>query len=161
MAFECVAAESGKRRGYEWFGGMAPPHEALTAYGLVEFRDMARVYDVDQAMLARTRTYLLSQRDGHGGFKRNPRAIDTFGRAPQDITNAYIVWALTESGKDDDVSRELVALAEQAHVSKDPYFLALVANSLLNRGKVPEAIAILRRLATAQKTDGHLRRGAH
>ena len=34
-----------KRRGYEWFGGTAPPHEALTAYGLLQFRDMARVYD--------------------------------------------------------------------------------------------------------------------
>ena len=84
-------------------------------------------------MLERTRQYLLASRDGKGGFKRNPRALDTFGRAPDNITNAYIVWALTESGKDDDVTKELDALAEQAKTSKDPYFLALVANSLINR----------------------------
>src|SRR5262249_21257887 len=103
-SFECQKPGSG-REGYEWVGGAAPPHEALTAYGLLEFRDMARVYDVDPVMLQRTKSYLLSQRDGKGGFKRNPRALDTFGRAPEDVTNAYIVWALTESGKDDDVSK--------------------------------------------------------
>ena len=91
---------------------------------------MARVHDVDPAMLKRTQQYLLAQRDGKGGFTRNPRALDTFGRAPDHITNAYIVWALTESGKDDDVTKELNALHEQAKTSKDPYFLALVANSL-------------------------------
>ena len=62
-----------------------------------------------------------------------------FGRAPQNITNAYIVWALTESGKDDDVTKELNALHEQAKTSKDPYFLALVANSLINRAKTADA----------------------
>ena len=89
-------------------------------------------------MMERTREYLLGQRDGQGGFKRNPRALDTFGRRPQNITNAYIVWALTESGKDDDITKELNALDEQAKTSKDPYFLSLVANSLINRAKTAE-----------------------
>jgi len=74
-----------KKQGYEWFGQTAPPHEALTAYGLMEFRDMAKVYDVDKAMLDRTQKYLMDQKDGKGGFKRNPRALDTFGRAPEPI----------------------------------------------------------------------------
>jgi hypothetical protein len=116
---------------------------------------MARVQDVDPAMLERTRQYLLGQRDGKGGFKRNPRALDSFGRAPDHITNAYIVWALTESGKD-DVTAELNALAEQARTSKDPYFLALVAGSLINRGRTAEATALLKTVASLQKEDGHL-----
>ncbi|HEV3116136.1 MAG TPA: alpha-2-macroglobulin family protein, partial [Gemmataceae bacterium] len=93
VAFECEDPNQPKRRGYEWFGGKAAPHEALTAYGLLEFRDMARVYDVDTKMIERSRQYLMSRKDGKGGFQRNPAAIDTFGRAPDDITNAYIVWA--------------------------------------------------------------------
>src|SRR5262249_23767457 len=136
--------ESGvSKQGYEWFGGSAPPHEALTAYGLLQFRDMARGFDVDPAMVRRTQQYLMGQRDGKGGFKRNPRALDTFGRAPEHVTNAYIVWALTESGKDDDVTRELDAVASKAKDSKDPYFLSLVANALLNRGREREAGALL------------------
>jgi hypothetical protein len=155
-SFECVDPADRRRRGYEWFGGMAPAHEALTAYGLLQFRDMAHVYPVDQAMVERTRSYLMAHRDGKGGFARNPRALDSFGRAPDNITNAYIVWALTESGKEDDVSRELDALREQAGSSRDPYFLALVANSLINRNRGEEALALLTRLVEAQQKDGHL-----
>jgi hypothetical protein len=155
-SFECLNTGKNQREGYEWFGGTAPAHEALTAYGLMEFRDMAQVYDVDKAMLERTRTYLMNQKDGQGGFKRNPQALDTFGRAPDNITNAYIVWALTESGRDDDVTKELTALAEQAKTSKDPYFLALVANSLLNRDGAEAGIGLLKRVAELQDKDGHL-----
>jgi hypothetical protein len=154
-SFECRDG-GGARRGYEWFGGTAPPHEALTAYGLMQFRDMARVHDVDPAMVRRTRDYLLGQRDGKGGFRRNPRALDTFGRAPDHITNAYIVWALTEGGKEEDVTAELNALHEKAKASKDPYFLALVANALINRGRTAEALPLLRTVADAQKDDGRL-----
>jgi hypothetical protein len=158
-SFECLNTGNSQREGYEWFGGTAPAHEALTAYGLLEFRDMAKVYDVDKAMLERTRTYLMNQKDGKGGFKRNPRALDTFGRAPDNITNAYIVWALTESGGEDDVIKELTALAEQAKTSKDPYFLALVANSLLNRDGSEQGIGLLKKVAELQDKDGHLDAG--
>jgi hypothetical protein len=155
-SFECPKRAGNTKQGYEWFGAPDAAHEALTAYGLMEFRDMARVYKVDPAMLERTRQYLLAARDGQGGFRRNPRALDTFGRAPADITNAYIVWALTESGKDDDVTKELDALADQAKGSKDPYFLSLVANSLLNRDRAADAVALLKTAAGLQKDDGHL-----
>jgi anti-sigma factor RsiW len=155
-SFECPKRVDNTKQGYEWFGAPDGAHEALTAYGLLEFRDMARVYKVDPAMLERTRQYLLAARDGQGGFRRNPRALDSFGRAPQHITNAYIVWALTESGKDDDVTRELDALLGQAKGSKDPYFLGLVANSLLNRDRSADAVALLKTAATMQKEDGHL-----
>src|SRR5262249_21016113 len=81
-SFECLSPAKNRREGYEWFGGTAPPHEALTAYGLLQFRDLSRVYDVDPAMLKRTQQYLLARKDGKGGFQRNPRALDHFGRAP-------------------------------------------------------------------------------
>jgi hypothetical protein len=156
-SFECLdPAEAGVRRGYEWFGQTAPPHEALTAYGLLQFRDMARFHPVEQQMMERTRNYLMSRRDGQGGFKRNPRAIDTFGRAPDDITNAYIVWALSESGGDEDLQTEIQALRTQAKESKDPYFLALVGNSLINRNLTGEAMTVLRRLVELQNEAGYL-----
>jgi A-macroglobulin TED domain/Alpha-2-macroglobulin family len=155
VSFECPYTGKG-RNGFEWFGAQNSAHEALTAYGLMQFRDLSRVQEVDQAMVERTRQWLLSRKDGKGGFQRNPRALDTFGRAPEDITNAYIVWAVTESSKDDDVQRELDRLHEQAKGSKDPYFLSLVANSLLNRGRPDDAVTLLKQVADVQKTDGQL-----
>jgi serine/threonine protein kinase len=156
VSFECSNREKNRREGYEWFGGAVPPHEALTAYGLLEFRDMSRVHDVDKVMVERTRNFLMDQRDGKGGFKRNPRSLDHFGRAPENVTNAYIVWALTESGPEDDLEQEIKALTEQAKVSKDSYFLALVANSLLNRNKKTECAPLLKALADAQHKDGFI-----
>jgi hypothetical protein len=144
-----------KREGYEWFGH-APAHEALTAYGLLQFRDMARVTDVDPAMIARTRQYLMARRDGQGGFQRSQGALDSFGRASDSVTNAYIVWAITESGKEDDVTKELDRLQKESATNNDPYFLALVANSLLNRERPDAARSLLGRLVKAQHNDGSL-----
>jgi hypothetical protein len=162
ISFECQdPAQREIRKGYEWFGGSAPPHEALTAYGLMQFSDMARVAPVDQKMIERTREYLLSRRDGQGGFLRNSRALDSFGYAPNEITNAYIVWAITESerglAEKSELKTELNALtklASEGTFSKDSYFLALVANAFINRGQLTEGTALLKKLAAVQAQDG-------
>ena len=96
-----------KQKGYEWFGG-DPGHEALTAYGLMQFRDMKRVYPVDDEMLKRTADWLMARRDGKGGFQRNAKALDSFGQAPAEVTDAYITWALGESGQK-DIDAEVAA----------------------------------------------------
>lgn len=164
-SFECQKPGGDGRQGYEWFGGTAPPHEALTAYGLLQFRDMARVYPVDPEMLARTQQYLMSAKDdATGGFRRNARAIDSFGGAPEHLTNAYIVWALTESDPDDKLQMDLKPQfarlkreAEQDGKKDDPYFLALIANSLLNRGTEENrelAVKYLDRIAAKQDKSG-------
>src|SRR5262249_2868415 len=151
-SFECInPKEAAKRKGYEWFGQTAPPHEALTAYGLLQFQDMAKVYAIDKAMVERTRNYLLGQRNAKGGFDRNPRALDSFGGAPEHITNGYITWALTESGTDADLSEQITALKKQAKDSQDPYFLSLVGLSLANRKQTDEALTILKTVAAKQK----------
>ena len=46
---------------------------------------MAKVMSVDEAMLQRTREWLLARRDQKGGFLRNPKSLDSFGRAPDEI----------------------------------------------------------------------------
>lgn len=56
----------------------------MTAYGVLQFEDMSKVFDVDADMLQRTRTWLRNRADGAGSFKRNPRSL-SFGSAPQEI----------------------------------------------------------------------------
>jgi hypothetical protein len=166
VSFECPKSDTNDKRGFEWFGARDQQHQALTAYGLLQFKDLAKVFKVDPELIKRTQQYLLAQRDGKGGFNRNARAIDTFGRAPDHLTNAYIVWALVESDPDDkegmDLTKELGALKKQANdlaeAKDDPYFLALVANALLHRpagGNREEGVAILGRIA-----EKHLKNGS-
>lgn len=150
IGFEC------KKEGYEWFGG-DPGHEALTAYGLMEFADMGKIMPVNEKMVRRTREWLLGRRDGKGGFKRNKRALDSFGRAPQPTTNAYIVWALLESRQDPkSLEKEIAQVRKTALASKDSYVIALAANILYLSGDKQNANKLAQKLAKAVAKDGHV-----
>jgi hypothetical protein len=117
-----------RTKGYEWFGA-DPGHEALTAYGLLQFTDMSQVRSVDKEMLDRTRTWLLGRRDGSGGFSLSSKSADSFGRAPVDTTNAYITWALIESGEK-GLAKEIAAVKASASSTQDSYIMALGGNVL-------------------------------
>jgi len=146
VGYEC------KKRGYEWFGG-DPGHEALTAYGLLEFSDMSDVREVDPKMLERTRGWLLKQRDGKGGFARNKRALDSFGRAPEATTAAYIVWSLLEAGEK-GLDAEVASVKKSAGATKDSYVVAVAANVLSLSGDAAGSAKLMKRLAAKQAKDG-------
>lgn len=151
--YKLLAGYETKDKGYEWFG-QNPGHEALTAYGLMEFEDMAQVHDeVDRKMIERTGAWLLSRRDGKGGFLRNDRALDSFGRASAATTNGYIVWALTEAKWTKQIAAELDAQAKTGLSSSDPYLVALAANSLLNVDPARGA-AVAKKLVSLQGKGG-------
>jgi hypothetical protein len=148
-----VAFET-KENGYEWFGA-SPAHEALTAYGLMEFEDMKSVYTgVDQKMIDRTAKLLLDKRDGNGGFKKNPRELDSFGGADEDITNCYIVYALTEAGRSKEIEKEIDAAYKTAKKSNDPYMLALMANALYNSNDTKRGDELVNMLINLQQEAG-------
>jgi hypothetical protein len=153
VGYECPDTPGKVKHGFEWFGAADMQHEALTAYGLLQFKDMARVHPVDPELIRRTQAFLMARRDGKGGFTQNPKSYHSWGAAKH-VTNAYIVWALVESDPDDaeklDLAREigaLKALALNADAEgKDAYFVALVANVLLQRGEREAAHRLLDRL---------------
>ncbi len=142
-----------KEKGYEWFGSV-PPHEALTAYGLAEFKDMELVYpDVDKSMVDRTAAWLISRKDGKGGFLRNAKAVDSFGRANPDVTNAYIVYSLGEAGYT-DIMPEVERAFQTAIQNQDPYQLALIANTLYRLNQRDHGDEIIDKLIKTQQPDG-------
>jgi uncharacterized protein YfaS (alpha-2-macroglobulin family) len=152
--YKLLSGYESPKKGYEWFGG-DPGHEALTAYGLMEFLDMKKVYgEVDSDMVNRTVHWLLGRRDGKGGFMRNPRALDSFGSASEEVTNGYITFALTEAGVR-DLAPEIAYQREMAGRTTDPYVLALAANTLQNSSPGSDAARqALDRLATMQRETG-------
>jgi hypothetical protein len=145
VGFEC------SDKGYEWFGEN-PGHEALTAYGLLHFTDMAQVRDVDSKMLINTRAWLMKQRDGNGGFNRKRRALHTWVE-DKDSSNAYITWALLESGEK-DLGTEVGALKAAAAASKNSYVWALAANALWLGGDKASARTLMEKLRSVQQKDG-------
>lgn len=147
-------------RGYEWFGG-SPGHEALTAYGLMEFADMRPVYhDLDKTMLTRTADWLMSRRDGTGGYARDAKALDSFGRASKQVTDAYITYALSEV-KQAGLSAEIDVAANVAQSSDDAYLLALTTATLFNSGRRGAALTGAKRLVSLQDSDGGWSKADH
>lgn len=148
------------QKGYEWFGAN-PGHEGLTAYGIMEFVDMKNAgADVDQKMVDRTATWLMSHKDGKGGFKREVHAYHDFGRISDDILNAYIVYALAEAGYS-DIKKEFETSFKKAMESKDPYLIAMMANaaySLKENTKADEALSLL---VAKQEKDGSFKGATH
>ncbi len=151
--YKRLTAYETKEKGYEWFGS-TPANEALTAYGLTEFKDMEPIYSsVDKTMIDRTATWLLSRSDKKGGFLQDPKALDSFGRASPEITDAYIVYALAGAGYT-NVGPELAAAKRRAVNSQDPYQLALVANAMESLGERDQAKALLSDLQKTRLEDG-------
>jgi uncharacterized protein YfaS (alpha-2-macroglobulin family) len=128
--------------GFEYFGN-APANEILTAYGLMEFSDMAEVYDVDPKLISRTREWLIS-RCGNDGSFGNSRAT------------AYIAWAIAEAGGAKQLKLTLDYLARETDDSNDAYALGVNANALLAAGRKSEAREILKQLSALGKNDGDL-----
>lgn len=148
IGFEC---QSG---GYEWFGA-DPGHDALTAYGVLEFTDMAQVRLVDSQMLARTRDWLLQQRDGKGGFERKTHTLHTWLPDPE-LANCYNLWALLAAGVKADFTREVAWVRKAGETSQNTYVVALAANVLGLAGDREGQDHLLDKLAGQQSDDGSL-----
>ena len=156
ISFEC------DKLGYDWFGS-DPGHEALSAFGLLQFDDMAQVMAVDTEMVVRTRTWLMDRRDGKGSFKRNPRSLHSWS-VEQEVVDAYVLWALTESDvasgnpqrSATELLKELNRLNDKARVSKNSYLVSLAAASMMNVKREIDGEFLLKRLVDMQQEDGHL-----
>jgi TonB family protein len=146
--------------GFDWFGE-APGNEALTAYGLLEFTDMGRVYGgVDPQLLVRVKAWLLAKRDGKGGFRREAEGQYGFGRCDREIADGYIVYALLKAGVR-DLAAEAAATHAHALRTKDPYLLALTALAHYELGDRAKAGKALAALLGTQAADGSWRGRTH
>jgi uncharacterized protein YfaS (alpha-2-macroglobulin family) len=124
--------------GFDWFGH-PPANRTLTAYGLMEFEDMARVHEVDRNVIERTRKWLLAQRSADGSWAPETHIMhtDPTRRGMGDAalsTTAYIAWAVFGGSSVDADARATMnyLLRHEAASISDPYVLALVCNALLS-----------------------------
>jgi uncharacterized protein YfaS (alpha-2-macroglobulin family) len=123
--------------GFDWFG-RPPAHLTLTAYGLMEFQDMAKVHDVGPNLISRTRQWLLAQRGGDGSWSPSGNALHEDPTHAADgqgklSTTAYVAWAVFQDGSAANEARATYdyLLAHKPEGITDPHALALVCNALL------------------------------
>lgn len=118
--------------------GKNPAERIVTAYGLMEFSDMSKVYEIDSAIVPRMQKWLLSKiendhwtPDGHYGAAYKARNSNVGA-------TSYVTWALLDSGlspNDPKIQRALNFIEKEYITEKDnPYTLALAVLSL-SKGK--------------------------
>jgi uncharacterized protein YfaS (alpha-2-macroglobulin family) len=118
--------------GFSWFGE-APANKILTAYGLMEFNDMSKVYDVDPKLIARTQQWLASQQQPDGSWKPDTSFINE-GATNRYNTNilritAYLAWSLENTGyRGPAVEHAQKYIQDHMSAKADAYTLAVVAN---------------------------------
>lgn len=120
--------------GFEWFGN-APANKILTAFGLMQFKDMSRVYEIDGNVIRRTKDWLLNKQEKDGSWKPDASYLhaESWTRIQKNemLPTAYISWALLEMGeKSDQVRKAINFIKENLDDVTDPYMLALCANAL-------------------------------
>ena len=125
--------------GFSWFG-QAPANKILTAYGLMEFSDMSKVYDVDPNVIGRTQGWLARQQQPDGSWKPdtyfiNEGATNRFNSDTLRIT-AYVAWALEDTGyRGPAVEKAKQFIESHLSADADNYTLAVVANFAVDFGK--------------------------
>jgi uncharacterized protein YfaS (alpha-2-macroglobulin family) len=125
--------------GFSWFGN-PPANKILTSYGLMEFYDMSKVYDVDPKVIARTQQWLAGQQQGDGSWKPDTQFINegATNRYNKDLLRitAYIAWSLENTGFQGPAVEKAKQFIEQHMGGKaDAYTLAVVANFAADYGK--------------------------
>jgi hypothetical protein len=124
--------------GFSWFG-QAPANKILTAYGLMEFSDMSKVYDVDPRLISRTQQWLASQQQADGSWKPDTQFINegATNRYNSDVLRitAYIAWSLENTGYQGPAVEKARQFVESHMNGKiDTYTLAVIANFAVDFG---------------------------
>jgi hypothetical protein len=127
--------------GFSLFGE-SPADEGLTAYGLLEINDRARVYNVDPKLIERTAAWLRGRQDAGGGWGNL-------------ASTAFVTWALVEAGQAQtaEVERALDVLRGGWQATEDPYNLALIANALV-ASEDPATAEVLAALEAMKTSEG-------
>jgi len=144
--------------GFSWFGE-PPANKILTAFGVMEFNDINKVYEIDERVIRRTSDWLYSQQQADGSWKPDESYLhqESWSRIQNNNlpVTAYITWAMLEGGsKDSRLDRAVNYLKKNWQKADDPYTLSLVANALAEfEPKGELTLKILRKLSDQAKTD--------
>jgi len=136
-----------KGGGFSWFG-KAPAHNILTSYGLMEFHDMSKVYEIDQNVINRTQNWLASLQKDDGSWEPSEGgiaegAINAYRNGKLRST-AYIMLALAYTEyKGPQLDKAAGYIEKNLSEIGDNFTLAMCAYAFMNyqpRGATAEEL---------------------
>ncbi len=124
--------------GFSWFGD-APANQMLSAYGVMEFYDMARVWEVDPKINKRTIAWILSKQNADGSWSPDPHFLhaENWGKLQNSnlLVTAYIAHALAHVKENSPALRNALAyIADHRQEAENNYARALMLLALAKGG---------------------------
>ena len=144
-----------ERGGFSLYG-RGPAETVLTAYGLMQLKELTSVYTIDERVLERMADFLFSKQNSDGSFQITGTRTHMLAIRDQLALNAYITWALSEAFPADyRLTSAVDFLIDRLDMVDDNYTLALIANVLVNTGD-PMARQVIDKLHDNIIRDGDL-----
>lgn len=130
--------------GFGWWAGGADPVVWVSAYGMQQLADMAKIMDVDARVIQRVQQWLVQQQKPDGAWDN---AGATHGEAissmpdPKIPLTAYLVWSLAHSGYEGPaLSKGVEYLRKNLDRAPNMYAKALAAIALATVNPKDEAV---------------------
>ncbi len=120
--------------GFNWWGNTEPGNIVLTALGIQQFSEMAKVHTVDRGIIDRSKRWLAAKQAADGSWNKETH-LHGFNMqlgASKLRTTSYILWSLLSAGeRGRAVERGITYLKKNlGDAQGDLYTLALAANAL-------------------------------
>lgn len=112
---------------------------ALSAFALLEFRDLKKYVNIDAKLIQNLTAFILSKKSQNGLFEvrkdyemKSPFTDFAWSR------NMYVIYALSKIGLKDQLEEPYKNAVNKAMATKDAYQMALMANASADLGKDKE-----------------------
>lgn len=121
--------------GFSYFGGNESD-VALSAFALMEFRDLKKYVAVDTKLIQSLSAFILSKKGANGLFevRRNYESKAEYSEYSWS-RNMYVLYALSKIGFKSELQNTFEISLKRALATKDSYQLALLANVASNLQK--------------------------
>ncbi len=141
LTFECTGG------GFTWFGDPAPANIILSAMGVMEFSDIAKVQEIDETLIPRTMDFLATKQAADGSWHEDQGSEFATIRYTDLMTTCFVTWALAQAGGGEAAEAGFNYAQAQLDESTPTYALALCANAFATlkptSSKTSQAIADL------------------
>ena len=121
--------------GFSYFGG-SRSDVALSAFALMEFKDLKKYVNVDAKLIQNLTSFILSKKNANGLFEvRRDYESKTQYSEYSWSRNMYVLYALSKIGFKNELHDTYETSLKRVLATKDSYQLALMANSAAHLGK--------------------------
>lgn len=133
--YQKMLSYKNKDGGFSYFGGNESD-VALSAFALLEFKDLKKYVSVDTKLIQNLSSFILSKRDANGLFEvRKSYEMRTGYSEYSWSRNMYVLYALSKIGFKNELLQNYDYNLKRVLATKDSYQLALMANTAKNLGK--------------------------